>query len=134
MDDKIVCPNCGMQYSYNYKQCPNCGSKTDNMFFNNFNNTQPVQEKPPLKNIIGYDDSPKNVYVMEEKPSKEDMSKTYGALLLLAVGFLFGKIGIVFVIAALVISFTVKKTSLLNLLVRISAVVEIIVIIVSIIN
>ena len=78
------------------------------------------------KVIIGYDDSPKDVYIPEEKPSKDDMSKTYIALFLLVVGFILGRKGIIFSIASLIVSFLVKKSSLLNILVRLGAIIDII--------
>ena len=82
------------------------------------------------KVIIGYDDSPKGP-VMEEKPSKEDLQKSGIALAILIIGFFLGRIGIICSIIALVITFLVKKSSVLNLLVRIAAIVEIIVFVVN---
>lgn len=80
--------------------------------------------------IIGYDDSPKDVVVLEEKPSQDDMKKSYIALALLIISFILGRKGILFSIAALVVSFLVKKSSMLNFIIRLAAIADIIIFIV----
>ena len=80
--------------------------------------------------IIGYDDSPKDVVVMEEKPSSDDMKKTWIAVGLLIISFILGRKGTIFSLGALIVSFLVKKSSVLNLLVRLVSIVDIIVFII----
>jgi hypothetical protein len=80
--------------------------------------------------IIGYDDSPKDVYVMEEKPSEDDMKKSFVGIILLLISFILGRKGILFSIGALIVSFSVKKSSILNLIVRLIAIADIIVFII----
>jgi len=79
------------------------------------------------KVIIGYDDSPKNQYVMEEKPSREDMQKSIIAFSILLIGFFLGKLEIVCSVLALIITFLVKKSSVLNIVIRFSSIVIIVI-------
>ena len=82
--------------------------------------------------IIGYDDGPKDQVILEEKPSKEDAKNSCIALGILFIGFLIGgRFSFLFSIVSLVITFSVKKRSVLTYMVILGAIIDIIATIVS---